>query len=76
MLEFQQELDVRDESCPGPVIKTKHRLLSMGSGEVLHVMATDPNAAEDIGLLLATLQAEMVQSNEQDSVFHFYIRKK
>ncbi|MCW8955722.1 MAG: sulfurtransferase TusA family protein [Gammaproteobacteria bacterium] len=76
MLEFQHELDARDDSCPGPVIKTKQRLLSMSSGEVLHVMATDPNSAEDIGLLLATLHDELVQSNEQDSVFHFYIRKK
>lgn len=76
MLEFQYELDARDDSCPSPVIKTKQQLLSMNSGEVLHVMATDPNAAEDIGLLLATLRDELVQTDEQDSVFHFYIRKK
>lgn len=76
MLEFQHELDARDECCPGPVIKTKQRLLSMSSGEVLHVMATDPSAVEDIELLLATLHEELLQSDKQDSVFHFYIRKK
>ena len=76
MLEFQRELDARDESCPGPVIRTKQLLLSMTSGEVLHVMATDPNSEEDIGLLLATLHDELVQMDKQDSVFHFYIRKK
>ncbi|MFW2372183.1 MAG: sulfurtransferase TusA family protein [Gammaproteobacteria bacterium] len=76
MLEFQRELDARDDSCPGPVIRTKHLLLSMNSGEVLHVMATDPNAEEDIGLLLATLHDELVQMDKQDSVLHFYIRKK
>ncbi len=76
MLEFEHELDARDESCPGPVIKTKQRLLSMNTGEVLHVMATDRNAAEDIALLLATLHDELVKSDLKDSVFHFYIRKK
>lgn len=76
MQEFQCELDARDESCPGPVIRTKQLLLSMNSGEVLHVMATDPNAEEDIGLLLATLHDELIQTDKQDSVLHFYIRKK
>lgn len=76
MLEFQYELDAREESCPGPVIKTKQQLLTMNSGEVLHVMATDPNAPEDIGLLLATLRDELVESEQLDSVYHFYIRKK
>jgi len=39
-------------------------------------MATDPNAEEDIGLLLATLHDELIQTDKQDSVLHFYIRKK
>lgn len=75
MPDFQQELDARNESCPMPVMKTKKALKGMASGEVLHVMATDPASVEDIGTLVEGLDASIVENNEEDGIYHFYIRK-
>lgn len=75
MPEFQQELDARNESCPMPVMKTKKALKNMASGEVLHVMATDPASVEDIGTLLESLDASITEKNEEGGVYHFYIEK-
>ena len=76
MIEFQHELDARSVRCPAPVIKTKKVLMGMPLGDVLHVSATDPSSVDDIGLLLSALNFEMLESQETNGVFHFFIRKK
>ena len=69
------ELDVRDERCPTPVRKTKHALKKMSAGEVLHVVSTDPASVEDIPVLLAALEDELVETSEADGEYHYYIKK-
>ena len=75
MPDFQHELDARNESCPMPVMKTKKALKSMNSGEVLHVMATDPASSDDIHALLENLNASIIESNKNGGEYHFYIKK-
>jgi len=75
MPEFKVELDVRDEDCPQPVMKTKQLLKDMSSGEVLHVMATDPTAEHDIEVLLGALRDTLLESSFENGVYHFYIEK-
>ena len=75
MTEFQQELDARSEHCPSPVMMTKNALKEMSSGEVLHVIATDPVSVQDIKMLVDVISYQLVDSNESNGEFHFYIRK-
>ena len=75
MTEFQQELDARSETCPSPVMMTKNALKAMGSGEVLHVMATDPVSVQDIGMLVDAISYQLIDSSETNGEFHFYIKK-
>lgn len=75
MPDFDQELDSRNESCPIPVMKTKKALKGMAIGKVLHVIATDPASVQDIEILLESLPDELVESNDSDGEFHFYIKK-
>ena len=75
MLEFQHELDASNESCPMPVMKTKKMLKGMSAGEVLHVLATDPVSVQDIAILLETLKDELLENEESNGVYHFYIKK-
>ncbi|MCF6304962.1 MAG: sulfurtransferase TusA family protein [Rhodobacteraceae bacterium] len=46
-MEWDQELDAAGLLCPLPVLKARKRLQSMGSGEVLRVLADDPAAQID-----------------------------
>jgi tRNA 2-thiouridine synthesizing protein A len=75
MPEYQKQLDAREENCPQPVKQTKLLLKGMQSGEVLHVMATDPTAGQDIDLLLEVIGDKMINSHFDEGVYHFYIEK-
>ncbi|MDH5571073.1 MAG: sulfurtransferase TusA family protein [Gammaproteobacteria bacterium] len=76
MIEFQHELDVRSVLCPGPVMETKKALMAMPVGDVLHVIATDPSSVGDIAILLSALTCEMLETQQNNDEYHFFIRKK
>lgn len=42
------EIDARGLLCPLPVLKARKRLSTMGNGEVLRLVATDPAAVIDV----------------------------
>ena len=75
MTEFQCELDARGENCPNPVVMTRKTLKTMSFGQVLHVIATDPVSVEDIGMLLDVIRYPLVDSQESNGEFHFFIKK-
>ena len=47
MAEYDQELDACGLNCPLPILRAKKSLSSMETGQVLHVVATDPGAIKD-----------------------------
>ncbi len=69
-------LDAKGLNCPMPVLKTKKALQTMGSGQVLEVIATDPGVKLDIPALLKRLGHELLEMREEDGTISFYIRKK
>lgn len=75
MIDFQYELDARGEICPAPVMKTKKILQQMKKDEVVHIMSTDPVSAQDIDILLSAIEDEMLDSSNNDGVFHYFIKK-
>ena len=42
MSDFDKELDTSGLNCPLPIIKAKKEINGMDSGQVLHVISTDP----------------------------------
>ena len=44
---YNQELDARGLNCPLPILRAKKSINSLGSGEVLRVLATDPGSVKD-----------------------------
>ena len=47
MAEYDQELDACGLNCPLPILRAKKSLSSMETGQILHVVATDPGAIKD-----------------------------
>jgi tRNA 2-thiouridine synthesizing protein A len=41
-------LDVRGENCPYPLIKARQEILTLNTGDILKVVATDRNSLGDI----------------------------
>ena len=50
---MDRQLDARGLACPLPALKARAALAQLAPGEVLVVLATDPEAPVDIGALAA-----------------------
>jgi TusA-related sulfurtransferase len=71
-----ETLDVKGESCPMPVVKTKTAADELDEGEVLEVLATDSGSMSDIdGWASGTEGVELVDQVEADAVYKHYVRK-
>jgi tRNA 2-thiouridine synthesizing protein A len=68
-------LDCRGLSCPMPVLKTKKVLDAMTKGQTLLVETTDQGSKADISAVLKRTSNELLQTEEQDNVYQFLIRK-
>lgn len=75
-MRFDRELDVKGLNCPLPILRTKKALFEMASGNVLRVLATDPNAAKDFAAFSRQTGNELLSSGEVDQVFEFYFKRK
>jgi tRNA 2-thiouridine synthesizing protein A len=70
-LQFDREVD-----CPLPVLRTKKALNGMASGEVLHILATDPASVRDFQAFAKQTGNALLQYGEHDGVFFFLLRRK
>lgn len=75
MADFDQELDASGLNCPLPILRAKKTLNAMSSGQVLHVVATDPGSVKDFDAFAKQTGNELMESKEDGGKFHFLIKK-
>lgn len=68
-------LDVREDKCPMPLLKTKMALAKMSSQEVLCVLVSDPGSLKDIPYYLSVVDIPLLLQEQVDSVCRFLIQK-
>jgi TusA-related sulfurtransferase len=71
-----RSLDCVGLYCPEPVFRTRQEIDKLEPGEVLEVVADDPAAEEDIPRLVKRLGLELVETQKEDDLIRFVIRKK
>ncbi|TDJ62766.1 MAG: sulfurtransferase TusA family protein [Proteobacteria bacterium] len=69
------ELDARGLNCPLPILRAKKALNHMSSGQILHVVATDPGSIKDFEAFARQTGNELIESNEVDGEFLFLVKK-
>lgn len=74
-IEYTLELDVKSLVCPLPLIKTKKAIEQINSGEVLKIIATDPNTMNDIPAWVKNSGHQLISIEQEKGLFKFYIRK-
>lgn len=72
---YDQTLDCSGLSCPMPILKTKKAIDGMQIGQVLQMTATDPGSVADINAWTAKTGHELLDHEENDGSFVFYIKK-
>ena len=75
MAEYDQELDACGLNCPLPKKKEKKSLSSMETGQILHVIATDPGAIKDFEAFSNQTGNKLLDSKEDSGKFYFHIEK-
>lgn len=75
-MHFDRELDVKGLNCPLPILRTKKTLTAMVSGEVLHVLATDPGSVKDFQAFCKQTGNELLSSGEVENTFEFFLKRK
>lgn len=71
----QQVLDCIGMNCPLPVIKTSQAMKTLGAGEVLELLATDPGVEPDMNAWTKRTGNELLGISQEGEVFHVLIRK-
>lgn len=75
-MSFDRELDVTGLHCPLPILRTKKALAEMQSGQLLHVLATDPGALKDFAAFCRQTGNDLVEQKTEGPVFEFFLRRK
>ena len=75
MANFDQELDASGLNCPLPILRAKKALGGMTSGQVLHIIATDPGAVKDFEAFAKQTGNVLEESREEGGKFYFLMKK-
>ena len=71
-----ETLDVKGQSCPMPIIKTKQAIDELDADDVLEVVATDSGSMSDIREWAAgTSGVDLLDQVEGDDVYTHYVKK-
>ena len=70
-----QELDASGLNCPLPILRAKKALGGMESGQILHIIATDPGSVKDFEAFANQTGNELMSSGEEGGKFVFDIKK-
>ncbi|HSC69067.1 MAG TPA: sulfurtransferase TusA [Cellvibrio sp.] len=73
---IDKSLDASGLLCPEPVMMLHKVMRELDSGNIVEVIATDPSTLRDIPKFCLFLGHDLLEQNEADMQYVFYIRKK
>jgi len=76
MIEFDLEVNALGLQCPLPLLHLKKALVSLDSGRVIKIMATDPAAHLDFGVYAEQSGHQIIEFLKEADKQVFYVRKK
>ncbi len=75
MSEYTEKFDATGLICPMPILRSKKVLNTLSSGDVLYVISTDSGSVKDFEAFCKQTGNELLESNEADGKYHYYIKK-
>ncbi|MED4226679.1 sulfurtransferase TusA family protein [Neobacillus cucumis] len=68
-------VDAKGLACPMPIVKTKKAMNELESGQVLEIYTTDKGAKNDLIAWAKSGGHELLNHEEENNVFIFWIKK-
>ena len=75
-MNYDKELDARGLNCPLPILRTKKALTDMSTGQVLKILATDPDSVKDFAAFSKQTDNPLLSSEAADKEFIFFMQKR
>ena len=75
-MDANKEIDTRGMNCPLPILKAKKALAEMQTGEVLKVVATDPNSTRDFQAFARQTGNELLEQSQHDVEYIHFLRRR
>ncbi|RLA12234.1 MAG: hypothetical protein DRQ60_03045 [Gammaproteobacteria bacterium] len=75
-MKFDHQVNACGLLCPLPLLKSKRQLNRMEVGEVLMLIATDPNAEDDLKKFCGQSRHEFLHAETVDDELHIFLQKK
>ncbi|MDO8961860.1 MAG: sulfurtransferase TusA family protein [Methylophilus sp.] len=75
-MDFDKEVDAKNLNCPLPILRCKKGLNELLGNQVLKIMATDPGSVKDFEAFCKQTGHTLLQLDQTDKVFTFYIKKR
>ena len=75
-VDFDVELDVRQLTCPLPILRAKKSLATMQSGQVLKIVATDKKSPDDFVEFCKKTGNELLSSEVNGDEFIFLLKRR
>ncbi|MCX9013901.1 MAG: sulfurtransferase TusA family protein [Candidatus Methanoperedens sp.] len=70
-----ETLDVRGECCPYPLILTKKKVEKLESGEILHIIADDAVAPQNIDSWVKKSGDKLLAVEKDGNIYNIYVQK-
>jgi tRNA 2-thiouridine synthesizing protein A len=74
-VQVDKEIDARGSFCPGPLLELIRGVKSVGVGQTVQVLSSDPGSNKDIPAWVAKANHEMVGVASEAGFNRFLIRK-
>jgi tRNA 2-thiouridine synthesizing protein A len=69
-------LDLRGPTLPLTVTRTAVAMTRLRSGELLEVLTSDPDEAQDLWVWARATRTRLVQQTKDDGVYRFVLEKR
>ena len=75
-MEVKVKVDASGLSCPLPILKASQAIKTVGSGELIEVIATDPGSVKDFAAWAIATGHTVVESDAANGKFRYVLRHK
>ncbi|PIE83008.1 MAG: SirA family protein [Candidatus Contendobacter odensis] len=76
MVDADAEIDTCGLNCPLPILKARKALASLQRGQILRVIATDPESIRDFSEFCDQLGHTLLETHQNEGKIYFLLRKK
>jgi len=75
-MDIKLKVDATGLSCPLPIVRTTQAMKTVGAGDLVEVVATDPGSVKDFEAWSKSTGNSIVEQGVVDGKFRFVLRHK